>query len=162
MMLGERHRMASGEQEVDISDRDVWDDSTLIKHWDASLAEYKKYHSLDAQGASVAEQPDVEMEEQEKQHRQAEVEEQEYDDYQAQELHTSDEEELAKKEEAEALAKNEAKDGDLYDVREETSTQRPGPAISLDDLDDGVKQLAMAWYWAGYYHGLEVGRNRRS
>lgn len=145
--------MASGEQEVDISDRDVWDDSALIKHWDASLAEYKKYHSLEAQGhddgdqrAPVAEGPDVEMEE-----RQVQGEQKEYDDEQEEEM------------EGEEMVEDRENQGNGDDdVREETNPPPPPPGavISLDNLDDGVKQLAMAWYWAGYYHGLEVGKKR--
>lgn len=145
MLESEDNRMASGEQEVDISDRDVWDDSTLIRHWDASLAEYKKYHSLEAQGqagpASVTERSDVEME----QHgvKQPNVEPQE------QVQHEEEEEE-------EILGEGDNEEND------ETNTTQQGPVISLDNLDDGMKQLAMAWYWAGYYHGLEVGKKRAS
>lgn len=35
-------------------------------------------------------------------------------------------------------------------------------AIPLDGLDESVKQLVMAWYWAGYYQGLQVGRTEAS
>lgn len=39
----------------------------------------------------------------------------------------------------------------------ESAESGPG-LISLDNLEPGVKQLVMSWYWAGYYHGLEVGK----
>lgn len=31
-------------------------------------------------------------------------------------------------------------------------------SIPLDGLDSQTRQLVMAWYWAGYYHGLKVGQ----
>ncbi|ODQ66547.1 hypothetical protein NADFUDRAFT_41186 [Nadsonia fulvescens var. elongata DSM 6958] len=43
------------------------------------------------------------------------------------------------------------------------------PAIStsgslppLDNLDEPLKNLVMSWYWAGYYHGLHVGKNEKN
>lgn len=42
----------------------------------------------------------------------------------------------------------------------ENTESGPG-LISLDNLEPGVKQLVMSWYWAGYYHGLEVGKSGR-
>jgi hypothetical protein len=38
------------------------------------------------------------------------------------------------------------------------SPEGPTP---LAGLDESVKQLVMAWYWAGYYQGLHVGRKEK-
>lgn len=36
----------------------------------------------------------------------------------------------------------------------------PEPPLPLNDLDDDMKQLLMSWYWAGYYHGLHIGKSQ--
>lgn len=28
-------------------------------------------------------------------------------------------------------------------------------------MDEELKSLLMSWYWAGYYHGLYVGKNNK-
>jgi hypothetical protein len=35
-------------------------------------------------------------------------------------------------------------------------------SIPLDGLDPQTRQLVMAWYWAGYYHGLRVGNESKN
>ena len=42
----------NGPQEQ-LTQEQIWDDSTLISTWDAALAEYKKFHSLAAKGEDV-------------------------------------------------------------------------------------------------------------
>jgi hypothetical protein len=38
---------------VNLQEKEMWDDSALIHTWDRALAEYKKYHSLQAQGKKL-------------------------------------------------------------------------------------------------------------
>lgn len=36
----------------------------------------------------------------------------------------------------------------------------PSPPIPINELDPETRKLVMAWYWAGYYHGLYVGKSK--
>ncbi|KAF2085847.1 hypothetical protein K490DRAFT_23504, partial [Saccharata proteae CBS 121410] len=38
---------------VDLLDKDLWDDSALVRSWNDALIEYKKYHSIQARGENV-------------------------------------------------------------------------------------------------------------
>lgn len=119
--------------QINITDKDAWDDSSLIKHWDAAFSEYKKYHSLEVTEESEipGKTGDIPMKDSEKVEDYNEV--------------IEDSIEVDREEEEE----------DAVPTRQPPSD----PAeVSLNNLDDGVKQLVMAWYWAGYYHGLEVGK----
>lgn len=44
-----KHQPTTGE----LSHEEIWDDSALIRSWDAALAEYEYYHSLHAKGEDV-------------------------------------------------------------------------------------------------------------
>lgn len=41
-----------------------------------------------------------------------------------------------------------------------TTPQGQIPSIPLANLDENTRQLVMAWYWAGYYQGLQEGRKQ--
>lgn len=52
-------------------------------------------------------------------------------------------------------------DANDQNQQNQNQNQLSEPPLPLDDsIDDDMKQLLMSWYWAGYYHGLHVGKNQ--
>ncbi|OJJ03778.1 hypothetical protein ASPVEDRAFT_73409 [Aspergillus versicolor CBS 583.65] len=143
-----------------LTQEEIWDDSALVQSWDEAVEEYKLYHSIHAKGENVE---DVLREAQE----------------------------AAEAEAAPALSWAPVeKDDDMADVdaAEPTAveTHAPqmtnGPAQSKleppagtapqappmplpgfpQGQDEGLKNLMMAWYYAGYYTALYEEQQRAS
>lgn len=41
--MTETPELVDHEMEIDLGDKESWDDSALVKHWEDSFAEYKVY-----------------------------------------------------------------------------------------------------------------------
>jgi hypothetical protein len=136
--------------DIDLSNKDTWDDSLLIKGWEDGYKEYKvsmviiapifiefsnqKYHSLKRDFEEVDEN-DVNGLKEEEQNVAENDDEIENDSSNVEHNNTRIQE----------------PDGAPVAVTDTAS-------IPLDGLDPQTRQLVMAWYWAGYYHGLRVGK----
>ncbi|BDD61181.1 hypothetical protein MAP00_006251 [Monascus purpureus] len=147
---------------------EIWDDSALVRSWDEAVEEYKLYHSIHARGEDVE---DVLRK----------AEEAELTESKTQNQHDDQDQEL----DYEPVGEEEVPDADVTDaVQPETDPhQEPHPgekaggpeigpslsgpgaasmphAILTQVQDESLKNLMMAWYFAGYYTGLHEGQQR--
>ncbi|PGH08270.1 hypothetical protein AJ79_06056 [Helicocarpus griseus UAMH5409] len=160
--MGKRRRSKKNKP---LTQEEIWDDSALIQSWDDAVEEYNLYHSIQARGENVE---DVLREEEARARAENgtgggdvyEPEEQ-VDSY-AEPDHGADDEDMEtpQEERPSAQAKPEANNattgGDFANMPH-LVTQAGGDASSSDD---GLKNLMMAWYYAGYYTGLYEGQQR--
>ncbi|KAG5366572.1 hypothetical protein CJU89_1006 [Yarrowia sp. B02] len=110
-----------------------WDDSQLVATWDKAYEEYLKYHKKSTE--EVAE---------------------------VNEMRADKEDGLEKDTDMKDTADASLKGAETSQVfNDDTAVASSGPAHpgpSLDHLDESVRSLVMAWYWAGYYQGLYEGK----
>lgn len=121
-----------------------WDDSQLVATWDKAYEEYLKYHKKSTTEGAVINEMRTDKE-------QKEMPEE------ADDADMNDTADTANKLLEAAEISNISND--------ETSMANPGSGSasaptgpSLDHLDESVRSLVMAWYWAGYYQGLYEGK----
>ncbi|KAF2771329.1 hypothetical protein EJ03DRAFT_38967 [Teratosphaeria nubilosa] len=137
-----------------LSHAEVWDDSVLVKSWNEALAEYKQYHSLAAKGEKIDIVPD-------------EAEEGEVEDAAAEDETAHDQDVTveqppqvngAEAEPATALPANGM-------AAPPVAPALPGGAAVPQALmstvqDEGLKNIMMSWYYAGYYTGVYEGQQK--
>ncbi|CCC07401.1 unnamed protein product [Sordaria macrospora k-hell] len=145
------------------SHEEIWDDSALVNSWNEALAEYKKYHSIHAEGAALPEGVAGEVRDQNPKHSAI----------------VNEGEEV---EEGEAMGEDGAAPA-AVEVKVENSLESqqpavaapplagptaaavglpgPGPQLMLGSVqDEELKKLLMSWYYAGYYTGLYEGKQK--
>ncbi|KAL2223457.1 hypothetical protein M432DRAFT_57676 [Thermoascus aurantiacus ATCC 26904] len=161
----------------ELTHEEIWDDSALVRSWDEAVEEYKRYHSIHAKGENVE---DILREAEA-----AEAAQEEGLDY-AEGMETGDAELEAPidvgDESAARVPSNEFKQTAEADesqaasstaqppeAADESRATGPGPAgagVTMPHMllgqvqDEGLKNLMMAWYYAGYYTGLYEGQQR--
>ncbi|KAK5127502.1 hypothetical protein LTR85_006841 [Meristemomyces frigidus] len=141
-------------QKKDLSHEEVWDDSVLVNSWNEALEEYKKYHSLAAKGEKV----NVVL-----------------DNAEAGLLDDEASEAVKLEQANEAELQPPMTNGDALRTEPqkpaETGAEIPrahfAPAMMSNALlntvqDEGLKNLMMSWYYAGYYTGLYEGQQKAS
>ncbi|PYH97583.1 hypothetical protein BO71DRAFT_416915 [Aspergillus ellipticus CBS 707.79] len=169
-----------------LTQEEIWDDSALVQSWDEAVEEYKLYHSIQARGENVedvlreaeaVENPDVIQDDQPvddtADHMDADVDvavvdpaanaTAPVDTHQVSQVDTS----LGT-----VLTSDQAMGGlerpSVPSNQETTQTAGPGslgaapmphPALS-QVKDEGLKNLMMSWYFAGYYTGLYEGQQQ--
>ncbi|CZS90571.1 uncharacterized protein RAG0_01605 [Rhynchosporium agropyri] len=128
----------------------IWDDSSLQNSWNDALGEYKKYHSIQARGEDTA---DI-------------AESDESDNGQTgKNVHSKSDEDDPR---AKRKATGGTADTDItsHEEKDPVERQREGsngsPALPQHLIgqvhDEGLKNLLMSWYYAGYYTGLHEGK----
>ncbi|KAF9887604.1 hypothetical protein FE257_009817 [Aspergillus nanangensis] len=148
-----------------LTQEEIWDDSALVQSWDEAVDEYKLYHSIQARGQNIE---DV--------LREAELAEKAGDaQIPAMDIdhdHMQAEPELPKvtPEATQAAQQNVSQStGEPVAQSENQKNGQPhtvasGPGIPQTALaqvqDEGLKNLMMSWYYAGYYTGLYEGQQR--
>ncbi|KAM0689482.1 hypothetical protein Q7P36_010353 [Cladosporium allicinum] len=152
------------------SHEEIWDDSALLNSWDDALAEYKKYHSLAAKGETVdlsklkeAQQANVPIDVQQQQQQQQQQPHSneavnatvEHSQTVAGTAPTTQQSTAAAAAPAAPIAASSAP----------VSAAQPGagamPQALLNSVqDEGLKNLIMSWYYAGYYTGLLEGQQK--
>ncbi|KAL9026253.1 MAG: hypothetical protein Q9196_005053, partial [Gyalolechia fulgens] len=172
-----------GKKRKTISHEEIWDDSALLDSWDAALQEYQLYHSIHARGERVE---DVLRDAEDSQevvtnsngtagklssslthgrHHSEDVEDGEIEEGQV-----NDSSFVAVGAEAEgAEVQDESAANQHHKFRTPTppNNRRSAQAAhAVPDLltsgvqDDGLKNLMMSWYYAGYYSGLYESRQQ--
>ncbi|KAL4798745.1 hypothetical protein BDV19DRAFT_356085 [Aspergillus venezuelensis] len=139
-----------------LTQEEIWDDSALVQSWDEAVEEYRLYHSIAAKGENVE---DVLREAEAAAHADAgpslswtQVEE---DDGMADAIPESEPVEATAQVAGTHVPKVATESAQ---VKPETaaaagSAQAPGmpyPAFPPES-DEGLRNLMMAWYYAGYY-----------
>ncbi|KAL4813084.1 hypothetical protein BDW67DRAFT_169063 [Aspergillus spinulosporus] len=145
-----------------LTQEEIWDDSALVQSWDEAVEEYKLYHSIAAKGENVE---DV--------LREAEA---------AAEVEVGPSMSWAQVEKEDEMADANAADsiqsaaapaethGMQVKQKQETEAaagpQAQAPAMPYSAFpqtqDEGLKNLMMAWYYAGYYTALYQEQQRAS
>ncbi|KAI6911300.1 hypothetical protein KC318_g7562 [Hortaea werneckii] len=136
----------------DLSHEEVWDDSDLVKSWNEALAEYKKYHSLAARGEKV----DLVLDQAEGKPHDANIE--------------ADENVASATSAAFVNTPVNDQAGGGVEApqphRAQTQTQASVGANTMPQAlmnsvqDEGLKNMMMSWYYAGYYTGLYEGQQK--
>ncbi|OOF97699.1 hypothetical protein ASPCADRAFT_127951 [Aspergillus carbonarius ITEM 5010] len=161
-----------------LTQEEIWDDSALVQSWDEAVEEYKLYHSIHAKGENVE---DVLREAEAAEKAPAGQDEQPLDespdhmdaDVDVPVVDTAvNTTAPAQTQQVPQLATSQATGGPDRPPRgcdhETEQTAGPGsvgaasmphPALSQVQ-DEGLKNLMMAWYYAGYYTGLYEGQQR--
>ncbi|GAM38890.1 hypothetical protein TCE0_034r09988 [Talaromyces pinophilus] len=148
---------------ANMSHEEIWDDTALVRSWDEAVEEYNLYHSIHARGENVEEILDRAEKEgvdavvagMEKLHESMDVEED--GDVAAQEdIH----DEATRPEESQVQTGPSVPGGMVPPT---TGGASSAPDALLAQVQDpALKNLMMAWYYAGYYTGLYEGRQQAS
>ncbi|KAF4999821.1 hypothetical protein FGRMN_2201 [Fusarium graminum] len=136
-------------KQQNLSQEEIWDDSTLIDSWNEALNEYKKYHSIHAKGGSLRElesqtETAVKVEPESEQSLAVETEETTLDS-------------KAAEENKEILSSHSESKG--------SAVPQGPPSFPIQTVlgsvqDESLKKLLMSWYYAGYYTGLYEGQQQ--
>ncbi|KAF8544054.1 hypothetical protein BDD12DRAFT_873788 [Trichophaea hybrida] len=149
---------------IEITQEEIWDDSTLVETWDEALKEYKKYHSIAATGENVEALVKAAG-------TVAKVEEEEMKDAPAPTVEA--ETEVEPKIEVEEKTPDPKPVASPPQVQPEPEPEPPAfpfaqqhPAgaaagYAIGGNDESMRNLMMAWYWAGYYTGLQEGQKQQ-
>ncbi|GAB7355038.1 hypothetical protein MBLNU459_g5638t1 [Dothideomycetes sp. NU459] len=149
----------------ELSHNEIWDDSALVQSWNEALDEYKKYHSIAAKGEYVEDVLRA-------------VEQSEASTAIQQEVSGIDENGGLSEWTPKIDDRNEARsvNASLSSSSEPVKSSAVGtqPSMASKNLatmpqalmntvhDEGLKNLMMAWYYAGYYTGLHEGQQTAS
>ncbi|KAJ4334498.1 hypothetical protein N0V87_006826 [Didymella glomerata] len=162
---------------IDISDKNAWDDSFLQDSWNAAVAEYEKYHSIAKSGKRLE---DVLTKEELRELQAdyggliADAEDEgeiieangnsDQMDTEDSVQETEDVEldiraELQPQETAASEAQNQSQSANAGSAAPPDSTFAAMPQALLGTVQDqGLKNIIMSWYYAGYYTGLHAGQ----
>ncbi|BCS28950.1 uncharacterized protein APUU_70520S [Aspergillus puulaauensis] len=142
-----------------LTQEEIWDDSALVQSWDEAVEEYKLYHSIHAKGENVE---DVLREAQEAAEAEA-----------APALSWA----LIEKDEDMAdvnAAEPAAAETHAPQTTNGSAQAKPGPTpvdpqappmplpVFPQGQNEGLKNLMMSWYYAGYYTALYEEQQRAS
>ncbi|KAF2117582.1 hypothetical protein BDV96DRAFT_611331 [Lophiotrema nucula] len=166
---------------VILDDKHFWDDRALINSWDEAVAEYKKYHSIQATGKRLEE---VLTEDELRELREdygdlvegAQTRSFDGDRNNLAGLAGTDEPEVATKNqdrvkvegtEAEEPTSSGHQELSRASVagqpRHDMAAAAAMPQALLGTVqDENLKNLMMSWYYAGYYTGLVAGQQQGS
>ncbi|PHH76482.1 hypothetical protein CDD80_1522 [Ophiocordyceps camponoti-rufipedis] len=143
-----------------------WDDSALVDSWNDALNEYKKYHSIRAQGGSIR---DLEREIATAlvlSTKSAENGDSKASGTREGGLSQDEEEEegeirLTDEEHQSCTSSTEGPEFPLgSNGVHQFSAPMPTQAVLGSVQDENLKRLLMAWYYAGYYMGLYEGNQQ--
>ncbi|EEQ83562.1 uncharacterized protein BDCG_00367 [Blastomyces dermatitidis ER-3] len=166
-----------------LTQEEIWDDSALIQSWDDAVEEYKLYHSIQARGENVdeilrAEEAKARAEDDEAAVKGA------HDELAAGTQPDGQPEAEAKSAYEEANDQDmemtgtglHGEHGDQQEAPGAKSNPEPNRTTSgifanmpqlvsqggsdSSGADEGLRNLMMAWYFAGYYTGLYEGQQR--
>jgi len=184
-----RHRLAMGKRKRSkhkpLTQEEIWDDSALIQSWDEAVQEYEFYHSIHAKGENIedvlrdaeagesAADTDCVYEEEDTSplvsyvDGDAQQDGGELDEKQLRGIRKTGGSHITKATVAATTAPR--GQGTAEAASSKMETKHPGgefanmPQMVLEGGDtsgEQLKNLMMAWYFAGYYTGLYEGQQR--
>ncbi|PIG80698.1 hypothetical protein AARAC_008834 [Aspergillus arachidicola] len=150
-----------------LTEEEIWDDSALVQSWEEAVEEYKLYHSIHAKGENVEDvlrdaqgagnKQVIQEDGQEVDHMEADVDEPAIDS-------------VAASAEAQHIPRADvSQNADSPEVPAQGTNNTAGPnllgaampqAMLSQVQDEGLKNLMMSWYFAGYYTGLYEGQQK--
>ncbi|KAA8649193.1 hypothetical protein EYZ11_012302 [Aspergillus tanneri] len=157
-----------------LTHEEVWDDTALVQSWDEAVEEYKLYHSIHAKGENFE---DVLREAEAAEHAQDASDGQDPDANVEGAMETngeaavvSDPSETAQTllmqpssqtAEGKGASSETQSTGGSQFMAEAASPGTAMPQAALAQVqDEGLKNLMMSWYFAGYYTGLYEGQQQ--
>ncbi|KAB8075600.1 hypothetical protein BDV29DRAFT_171746 [Aspergillus leporis] len=155
-----------------LTQEEIWDDSALVQSWDEAVEEYRLYHSIHAKGENVE---DILREAQAAENAQADQHEYEQPavnvDHMEADINEPVVDSVAPPAETLRIPRADAAQGtggaDVSPAQGASQTAGPGPmgaampqAVISQVQDEGLKNLMMSWYYAGYYTGVYEGQQR--
>ncbi|KAK2753922.1 hypothetical protein FQN54_007281 [Arachnomyces sp. PD_36] len=168
----------------ELTQEEIWDDSALIQSWDEAVEEYKLYHSIHARGENVEdvlrqataggiEEDDAAYEDDhgayltghnghpgEEEPEDGEVEEEEYVPADAYSQGAS-QPHVPKDTSSPAQPRRGADNTGVSATGKAVKEGMNMPQALLEGAkDESLKNLMMAWYYAGYYTGLHEGQQQ--
>ncbi|KAI2824624.1 hypothetical protein CBS115989_581 [Aspergillus niger] len=158
-----------------LTQEEIWDDSALVQSWDEAVEEYKLYHSIHAKGENVedvlreaeaAEKAEVEQDEQPLDESADRMDADVDADTTANATTPAEPQQVSQAKMSQAAEGPEQPFVQGAQVTEQTAGPSPVgappmPHATLSQVqDEGLKNLMMAWYYAGYYTGLYEGQQR--
>ncbi|KAI4104130.1 MAG: hypothetical protein LQ339_003983 [Xanthoria mediterranea] len=172
-----------GKKRKHLSHEEIWDDSALVDSWDLALQEYQLYHSIHARGERVedvlreAEDPEdppkdekADMDNMTSEHLSGtphvhhhgdeEVEDGEIEDDPLIDVGTMHEP-MRVKDEIPAAEESFPPPPAVENTPQSFLEASAVPGVLMNGVqDEGLKNLMMSWYYAGYYTGLYEGRKQ--
>ncbi|KAJ0414977.1 hypothetical protein BJY00DRAFT_294189 [Aspergillus carlsbadensis] len=155
-----------------LTQEEIWDDSALVRSWDEAVEEYRLYHSIHAKGENVE---DVLREAEAAAQAEAEAEAAIGGAGSWTRVDAEKDDEMADAEPATAVHVPEAatangstqrvdrpsKDGSTAAWTAPQACGMPPPGFPQGQ-DEGLKNLMMAWYYAGYYTAQYEEQKRKN
>ncbi|EFQ98808.1 hypothetical protein MGYG_01824 [Nannizzia gypsea CBS 118893] len=167
-----------------LTQEEIWDDSALLESWEEAAEEYRLYHSIQARGQKVedvlreaeAEAANANEDEMQLETNTETEKPQEEPTVNISQTVTMDESD-GKLKQTDACTTSQVEDetapelatetGQTYSAAPESANSANMPqqvlngAPSLPNIqDEGLKNLMMSWYFAGYYTGLYEGQRQ--
>ncbi|KAL5000643.1 hypothetical protein BDV10DRAFT_161665 [Aspergillus recurvatus] len=149
-----------------LTQEEIWDDSALVQSWDEAVEEYKLYHSIAAKGENVEDVlreaeaaaeaeagPSMSWAQIEKDDDMADI-----DADSIRPAAASAETHVSQKADGSAQVKQHQDSAAAAGPQAQAPTM-PLPAFPQTE-DEGLKNLMMAWYYAGYYTALYQEQQR--
>ncbi|KAL3480013.1 hypothetical protein BJX99DRAFT_221096 [Aspergillus californicus] len=142
-----------------LTQEEIWDDSALVQSWDDAVEEYQQYHSIHAKGENVEDVLRAAEAEAASDAGPAltwaQVEDDDMADADAEPAVAETHVPQAANNSTQKLAQPVIEQGAAW-------TAPPAPPVSNPAFppgkDEGLKNLMMAWYYAGYYTALYEGQ----
>ncbi|VVT43996.1 uncharacterized protein SAPINGB_P000250 [Magnusiomyces paraingens] len=148
----------------ELNREEEYDDNVIINSWEASLKEYKRHHAIrsDSEKEQNEQQPEQQPERQVEQHiEQPPTQTEDHD------INSELQEPNADIPSPSEPDIQQVEVQPLPEPTPEQTTQQNNaetqiePPLPMEGMDPELKNLLMSWYWAGYYHGLYVGKNKQ-
>ncbi|ATY64395.1 SMN family Smn1 [Cordyceps militaris] len=131
---------------LNLNDDEMWDDSVLVDSWNEALDEYKKYHSIYANGGTIKELKALSSSKKEPE---------------AEAAPDSDEVKMEADKTLLQDSSHERKSDGIKSEAASVAANLPPPQAVLGTVrDENLKKLLMSWYYAGYYTGLHEGQQQ--
>ncbi|KAF2266608.1 hypothetical protein CC78DRAFT_531414 [Lojkania enalia] len=162
---------------ISLEDKNIWDDTALIKSWDEAVAEYKRYHSIQAEGKRLEEALSEEELKQLREDYGDLVGESEPRSNDTVSKNTTNQEQVNEFQEMpngggpiEDVTRAVGEPSTSESQEQQSASRAPEPRHDeapaavmpqalLGTVQDGnLRNVMMAWYYAGYYTGLQAGQ----
>ncbi|KAL3427668.1 hypothetical protein PVAG01_01177 [Phlyctema vagabunda] len=150
------------------SQAEIWDDSALVNSWNDALTEYNLYHSVHARGENVEDILKQKMEADSNEGNAnaagASVVEREHDEAEIRRRNDDQVSTASGNEDPESLEAQDKHPEQAPNGPSASSPSHKAPALPQHLIgqvhDEGLKNLLMSWYYAGYYTGLYEGQQK--
>ncbi|MCJ1444867.1 MAG: hypothetical protein MMC23_005370 [Stictis urceolatum] len=161
-----------GKKRKELSHEEIWDDSGLVESWNQSYEEYKRYHSIHARGENLkdliaeaeAAEKQVPVEGSDTILQSGTAQSANVDDTALEDGELQDDAAPINSSIGQEATSEITPNSQLKAPQEIASSEAPELSGLFSNVaegstqDQGLKNLMMSWYWAGYYTGFYEGQ----